>query len=361
MTLSFELIIAGGLAVAALTLGIIAWLWKRFQPVQLPQAVTPPPCRITLVSEENPSWKGEKHVSRLTDLFRAVGFQRLGAYRIPELDNQRILGMIHPTERFYACIYDSKTQPIFEVFAEFSSDNSLVATNSTWVRDMEQRPGSVTLRLSNASPQQILQALGQQEKATDRMAVSGNGFVTAFTKAYVRNLNWRLKKGDITRDQIRLDAKREGRGLTNEQIEELYRAKRSAYVAQLQDACRTQYRDEQKIDPAAWQGLQNRVVAIPETFDLKEVINALSYAVSAALNDKQLQALQRMETSLGDDGIVFIEKIISKNIGDLNLRQLGEVSEPVRAWIVAAPEAEAVAPAAEGAAEGAPAEAKAAA
>jgi hypothetical protein len=149
-----------------------------------------------------------------------------------------------------------------------------------------------------------------------------------------------MKKGDITRDQIRLEARQEGQALTTEQIDELYRAQRAAYVAQLQDACRTQFRDENNIDSTEWQRLQNRLVAVPETYDLKEVVNAVSYAVPSALNEKQLFALQRLETSLGDDGIVLINKIMSKNIGELNLKQLGEVKEPIRAWIIVAQEGE---------------------
>lgn len=342
MPLTFEIIAAAGLIAAVLLGTAVYWIWQRFRPVPTQQANTPPPCRITLVPEENPNWKNEKAVLKYTEHFRAAGFQRLAAFRIPELDSQRILALIHPAEKFYACLYDSKTHPTFEVFAEFDGDNSLMGTNSTWVRDMEQRPGSVTLQIANATPAQVLEALRQHEKAPDRVSVKGDGFVAAFLKAYARNLNWKLKKGDITRDQIRLEARRDGHALTTEQIEEQYRAKRAAYVAQLQDGCRAQYRDEQKIDAAEWQRLQNRLFAVPETFELKEVINAISYAVPAALNEKQLQALQKLETSLGDDGIVFIEKIITKNIAELRLKQLGEVKEPVRAWIVVASDGEVV-------------------
>jgi hypothetical protein len=119
----------------------------------------------------------------------------------------------------------------------------------------------------------------------------------------------------------------------------LYHLKRAAYVAQLQDACRAQYRDSNNLDREEWERLHNRLVAIPETYDLKEVINAVSYATPARLNEKQLFSLQRLETSLGDDGIVLINKIITKNLGELNLRQFGEVKEPVRAWIIVADDA----------------------
>src|SRR5687767_14702895 len=117
MIVSLEIIVAAGLVIAGVVIAAMAWLWKRFKPASVPQATTPPPCRISLVPEDNPSWKGERQVARLTELFRTVGFQRLGAYRIPELDSQYVLALIHPTEKFYACIYDSKTLPVFEVFA----------------------------------------------------------------------------------------------------------------------------------------------------------------------------------------------------------------------------------------------------
>jgi len=77
---------------------------------------------------------------------------------------------------------------------------------------------------------------------------------------------------------------------------------------------------------------------VPETYDLKELINVVSYAVPAALNEKQLFALQQLETSLGDDGIILVNKIMSKNIANLGLKQIGEVKEPVRAWIMVAGE-----------------------
>ena len=327
-------------AAGALIVAVVAgtWLWKRFQPPPKQVSTTPPPCRITLVREENPAWKGEKYMARYIEHFRGLGFQKIGAFRIPELDSQRILALIHPGEKFYACVYDSKTHPTYEIFAAFATENSLVGTNSTWVRDIEQRPGSVSIRIANASPAQVLEALRQHEKAGDRVAVKAEGFANAFLKAYVESFNWRLKKGEISRDQIRMDARQEGKALTNEQIDELYRAKRAAYVAQLQDACRVQYRDGNDLDDEAWEKVKNRLVAIPETYDLKEVINAVSYAVPSALNEKQMFTLQRLETSLGDDGIVLINKIISKNIADLGLRQLGEVTEPVRAWIIVAQE-----------------------
>jgi hypothetical protein len=330
--------VAGAVIAAVVALIAGTFIWKRFTPVAIPQAHTPPPCRVALVVDEHPSWKGEKYVVRYAEHFKSLGFQRIGAYRIPELENQRILALFHPGQKFYACVYDSKTHPTYEIFAAFTSDHSLMGTNSTWARDIEQRPGHITMRLANATPSQVIEALRQHEKANDRIAVTADGFVPAFLKAYISNFNWRLKKCEISRDQIRLEARQERRVLTNEQIEELYRLKRAAYVAQLQEACRAQYRDQKKFDREEWAALKNRLFAIPETYDLKEVINALSYAVPAALDEKQRFNLQRLETSLGDDGIVLVNKIMCKNIAELGLKQIGEVTDPVRAWIMVAQE-----------------------
>jgi hypothetical protein len=40
---------------------------------------------------------------------------------------------------------------------------------------------------------------------------------------------------------------------------------------------------------------------------------------------------------------VLVNKLITKNIAELNLRQIGEVKEPVRAWIIVADETPVVA------------------
>jgi hypothetical protein len=279
-------------------------------------------------------------MARYGEHFLALGFQTLAAYRIPELDNQRILALMHPTQKFYACVYDSKAHPTCEVFAQFAADNALMGTNCTWVRDIEQRPGTALIRIANATPAQIMEAVRTHEKAGDRISITADGFVPAFIKAYIQNLNWRLKKCEISRDQIRMDARQEKQVLNPQQVEDLYHLNRASYVAQLQDACRAQYRDENKLDRSEWERLKNRLVAIPETYDLKEVIGAVSFAAPKALNETQLFSLQRLETSLGDDGIVLINKVITKNIGELNLKQIGEVKEPVRAWIIVAQNAD---------------------
>ena len=329
-------------AVVAIVVALIAgtWIWKSARPSKAAEELSsaPPPCRVSLLPDENPSWKGEKYVARYGEHFVSIGFHTIGAFRIPELANQRILAMFHPGQNFYACVYDSKTHPTYEIFAEFNGDHSLMGTNSTWVRDIEQRPGHITLRLANATPAQVMEAMKQHEKAADRLAVAADHFAPTFLKAYISNFNWRLKKCEISRDQIRLEARQHGQKLTSEQIDELYRLQRAAYVAQLQDACRVQFREQHKIDKLQWNQLQNRLFAVPETYDLKEVINALSYAVASRLTENQMFTLQRLETSLGDDGIVLINKIMSKNIAELGLKQIGEVSEPVRAWIMVAQE-----------------------
>jgi len=337
------LVIAGVGVVAIVALLAGAWLWKKVTPEEgttSSRASGPPPCRITLVAEEHPSWKNEKYMARYGEHFLALGFQTLAAYRIPELDNQRILALMHPTQKFYACVYDSKAHPTCEVFAQFASDNALIGSNCTWVRDIEQRPGTALVRIANATPAQIMEAVRTHEKAGDRISITADGFVPAFIKAYIQNFNWRLKKCEISRDQIRMDARLENRVLTPQQVEELYHLGRATYVAQLQDACRAQFRDDNKLDRNAWERFKERLVAVPETYDLKEVIGAVSYAMPKALNETQLFALQRLETSLGDDGIVLLNKIITKNIGELNLKQIGEVKEPMRAWIIIAQNAE---------------------
>jgi hypothetical protein len=331
-------VIAAVVMIAGVALIAVSWTWKKLTPAPKAQATAPPPCRVTLIPEENPGWKAEKYMTRYAEHFRALGFQQIAAYRIPEMDNQRILALLHPTQKFYACAYDSKTHPTFEIFAQFASDGSLMGTNSTWVRDIDQRPGYITVRAANATPAQVFEALKQHEKAGDRLQIAADGFVPAFLKAYIQNYNWRLKRTEICRDQIRLEARHQGRALAHEELDELYKARRAAYVAQLQDACRAQYRDDKGIDRAEWQRLQNRLFAVPETYDLKEVINALSYAVPSSLNDRQLFVLNQLETSLGDDGIVLVNKIMTKNIADLGLKQIGEVKEPVHAWIMVAGE-----------------------
>ena len=97
-----------------------------------------------------------------------------------------------------------------------------------------------------------------------------------------------------------------------------------------------QYLDEQNLVAAEWERIQDRTFAIPETLELKEVVEVISTAM--CLDDEQRHALEKVQTAFGETALNVAERILNANVGALGLRKLGEVKEPVPAVILLAPE-----------------------
>lgn len=322
--------------VLALVFGAM-WLWRMFKGMAKTEAEGHPPCRITVEPEDNPVWRNEKQVLDYAAQLRAAGFEEIGVFTVPELSNLQFLGLIHPAEKFFGYVYDHpKVEPTFEIAADFADDSGLAGTNTTLGQDLEQRPGTFTIRKDGATVKEIFEMVRRHPKAPDRIEVKRENFVEDFKKGYARSMNWRLKKGGVSRDEIRRQALRDKQEMTQEQLEEVYTSIRESYVRRLQEGCIAQYLDERQLVASEWERVQDRTFAIPETLEVKEVIEGISNVM--ILDEEQRHALEKIQMLFGDTAINIADRILNENIGALGLRKVGEVQEPVPAVILMAPE-----------------------
>ncbi len=337
MTLLLKIIGIVALVIVVLVILGVLWLWRTFKAMIKSQADAHPPCRVTLEPEDNPLWRSERTILDLASEFRAAGFEQIGVFTIPEMSNLQFLAFVHITEKFYGCLYDhQKLEPTFEIIADFADDSGLAGTSTTLGAELEQRPGCVTIRKDGASVVEIFEAVRQHPKAAERLPLTREGFVENFKKGYAISMNWRLKKGGVSKEEIKRQAARDGQKITDEQVDEVYVEMREGYVCQLKQGCLAQYLDEQKMVASEWERVQDRTFAIPETLDVKEVIEAIEEAMT--LDEEQRHVLEKVRTAFGENAVHVVERILSENIGALGLRKLAEVKEPVPAFIMLAPD-----------------------
>jgi hypothetical protein len=313
------------------------WILRWFKSAIKADAETNPPCRVGLEPEPNPLWRSERKVLDYAGQFRAARFKDIGAFTIPEMNNLQVFAFLHP-DNFYGIIYDHhKIDPTFEVNADFENDGiGLAGTNTTLGETLEQRPGHVTIRKDGASVAEILGLVRNHLAAAQRRPITAEGFVENFKQGYARSMNWTMKKGGITREEIRRQAAKDGQEVTNEQVEAVYTEMREGYMRRLREGCIAQYLDEQKMVAAEWERVQDRAFAIPEPLDVKEVIEAIETVMS--LDEEQRHTLEKLTTSFGETAVNVAQRILSENIGGLGLQKLGEVKEPVPAVILLAPD-----------------------
>lgn len=329
------------IVVAIVVVGVI-WFWRAV----VKEAATPPfpPCRVNLEPEEHPTWRNEGQIMKYAAEFRAAGFEQVGVFTIPEMGGLHLLAFVHAAERFYACIYDhQQVPPWFDIFAEFADQTELTGSNTQLGDTMDRRPGDIKVAMKDSSVKEVFNALREHPKAAERLAVARESFAETFKRQYARSMNWTMRKGGVSREEIRRQMQQDKQELTDEQFEEVCKEVRASYVQQLQQGCIAQYLDESKIPLVDWERMQHRAFAVPETLDSKELVELID--TTGYLDEEQRHALSKMEVTTGTDAIETIQKIITQNVGGLGLQRIAEISEPVRAWIVLLPDPNAPAPA----------------
>jgi hypothetical protein len=319
--------------------GIVLWLLKVIrQAVKTAMASAPQPCRVTLEPEPNPQWLKPEIITGYAKELRALGFEDVGAFRIPEMRGLLILGLVHPGEGLLSVVYDHNKapKPTFDICADFTDGSTISATNSAAGSELDRQPNHPILWLGEVGAGKILEAVQKFPAPAPRQSISKKDFVGHFKTAYARSINWRLKKGGASRDEIRRQAEKKGKPLTDEQLETSYQNLHQKYLQQLQAGCIAQYLDDQKPAAAEWERIQTRTFAIAETLELKEIIEIISGNVE--LDEAQQQQLGKVQKNSGEDAIAVMERILDQNIATLGLKKIGGVTEPVRALIMLAPE-----------------------
>jgi hypothetical protein len=320
----------------------IWWLVRKFKGALkgLAEAAQMfPPCRVHPQPEPNPQWRNPGEIGKYSDQFLAAGFQSAGAFSLPEMAGMQMAAFAHEGERLYGVIYDhQKMPPNFDIVCAYEDGTDLTVTNTKFGEAMDRPPRSPAIRLDGGTVAEALTALQGHPATSPRRPTAVADFAEHFRLAYAKDMNWRLKRGGGTREEIRRQAAKDGTEVTDELVEEVYKTQRATANSRLQEGCIAQYLDEQKPSPTEWEEKQHRVFAIPETFTAEEVMEALSSHLE--LDEEQEHQLKQIQLAFGETALDFMRRVMEGNIGHLGLVRIGSVAEPVPAHLFLAPESE---------------------
>src|SRR5439155_22057557 len=91
----------------------------------------------------------------------------------------------------------------------------------------------------------------------------------------------------------------------------------------------------QQMPAAEWERVEARAVAIPETLETVELIEALEEALT--LDQEQRHTLRQLRRPTGQTALDTVDEILARNTAALGLEKHGEVAEPVRAYVLLTP------------------------
>lgn len=321
------------------------WLLRKFKSImkvikeEIENKPMHPPCRVNPQVEPNPQWRNPEQIKKFTDEFLAHGFTSLGAFTIPETGGLQIAAFVHEAERLYGTIYDhQKMPPNIDIVGDLEDGGELSGSNTKFGDTVDRRPEVIAIRLDGGGVKELLAAVLAHPTQSPRKPVNGADFAEYFRLSYAKAMNWRMKRGGTTREEIRRQAKKDGTELTDEEFEEVYKQQHESDMTELQAGCIAQYLDEQKPAPVEWNEIESRVFAVPAPLTEAEIIELLE--LHCDLDEEQTHRLKQIKLAFGQTALDFMHQVMDGNIGALKLKRLGAVQEPVPAEIFLAPDDE---------------------
>lgn len=240
-----------------------------------------PPVQLTLIPSDSPNWSDAKNVRRHQDALMLHGFQSEGVFFAEEMSLLIIEGFVHPGRNLLAAIYDHPQGGIVvDIVQKMQDDRTLTVTNTKQGAELDTMPGKSSVRVQDASVDQLLTAWEVDKLSGDSKPAEPGSFKPVFEKAYREEMLWRITKGGPTAEEVHRVAEASGQNVGPE-IEEMTRMmqRRQANI-QLLEILEDIFLKESGVTAYDWEeSIGDRLVIIHDNLTTEELEDNLYIAI----------------------------------------------------------------------------------
>jgi hypothetical protein len=261
-------LLAGILAVFGGLLLLGLKLRRAFREVkaslgQLSSSFGPQPATIHLEGPTSVEWAKGAEVRALADALPALGFHDAGQYSVEELPGLNVWPFVNPSESAYAVVYEHPAGPVWMDFVtRYEDGTSLTTTSTSEGADLDHRPGHEKDYGPGLSPAQLHQRHLSRRAAGPMAPASAGAFQGAFERAYAEEMAWRNGRGGPTEREIRAIAARQGRTMTDEEVEEARKVMAAQAMDGLDEALRERFTETADLPPREWERVRDSLVFV---------------------------------------------------------------------------------------------------
>lgn len=290
------------LIVAAVVVGLVvvltlAWYWFKSRLSALSAEASPrasasgiPPFRINLVAVDGGRWRQSAEVETVSRTIENSGFKPLADYAIPEMRDMVVRGFCDRKRAAYAIIYEHPQVGLVVDLVRIHKD--VTATVTTAPDDGLDHPQN-SLRTEVALPASALDKAGvlatwtQMLTELDSLSAGrtpipalAKTFVAAFTSSYAAEMDWRIRRGGVSAEEIRRVATTGGQ---NEPDADAIRAVQTIWRNTIDDFIGaeviTAFLRAESFPAAEWEQTRDRVFVVHEQSNADSLCDALCAGV----------------------------------------------------------------------------------
>lgn len=237
-----------------------------------------PPARVHLTRLGNPDWNDKHKVDAFAEVFRSAGYEDIGTYEMDVMPDAVLLAMMNSADASYATIYDAPKIGVWvDLIVRNADGTSFTLTSNDKGAALERPPEHPMIRLGGASADQLLRRWTQEREAA-KVAdpVAEHLFKGVFEKAYAQYMDWRLKRGFATPDEIRAVGRAGGNDVSAQTITLTAMAIASQERERLDEVLREKFLEMTPLSAVEWERARDRLIFVHDRLDSEEVRNLLA-------------------------------------------------------------------------------------
>lgn len=174
-----------------------------------PGMFTAPP-RIHLFAATASGRHAKDILARKPELDRC-GLKRIGTYRIDPL-NVMATAFSNPSEHICAVIYHHPVVGCFvDMVCKSTSGNSFTATNAPTGGALDHREGQEKVFDKTLTIPALFEMTKSRRPEGPYDDWTAGNFVSKFETAYAEDMDWRARRGGVTREEVRRQARASGK------------------------------------------------------------------------------------------------------------------------------------------------------
>lgn len=291
--------------------------------------------RITLIPAVQ-AWQ-QPGTAGLIDDMRALGFDEVGRYAVPEMPTMQLWAGSHPQDGVAVAVYDHGTMPLFFDLVRVYDDHATDTVSTNPIHDPGNvPPGSRCIADTALQPQAALETLRAQPLAGNQLPLDAGNFEPVFIELYARSIDHILSKQMPDADMMRTVGARvsEATGmpvpeLDDQQMQLAVDMQRSTRLAALQEAIVDRYLQSGQIGAREWERVRDRLSIVHDLLSREDAADlARSNCPYEAIEPMVARVLAQELSPLDT-----FEKITAALPETQRLRLLGEVDHPLYAQL----------------------------
>lgn len=215
------LIVVAAVVVGLLIVVAIVFFWLKLKLKKLARGITAavgalqggvPPFRISLEPVEGHSWSAADALGSVTRALESCGYVPADDYAIPEMEGVHVRGLAHSGVNAVAAVYEHPQAGLVVDLVRLHTDRVNVLVSNGPESGLEEPPNKIVHRTNvnlgnqdevNEAILRMHEKLLQLSAGHQPVQVVRRLFPMIFTTAYAAEMDWRIKRGGVSAEEVR--------------------------------------------------------------------------------------------------------------------------------------------------------------